>query len=217
MLGYKQRMKLTNALRTRAGAIAKLLNKYNEIAPLLKRPKLSWNDLTLLVSTSGFDLLRDPSGNVNHYKWAQPARRAAVTLYLKVKRAEEEIVRLNVESRRLWTFMADEHTDFVKAIDLASSTEPEFAHTLRQRANYRSLIHQDIVRRMKQMKALPGFSGCLELGQAAHRPPRVLADALPDWVGQDLGGTHLSASGSQADADTHAMFHVLEHLHLSSS
>ena len=208
-------MKITNALRTRSSAVASALKRYNDIAPALKRPKLSWNDLTHLVSTSEFDLLRDPNGVVGNYAWAHPERRQAVTLHLKVKRAREEITRLNIEISRLWTFLADEHIDFEAAISSTYTSDPDFAAALRRRSTYRTLINSDIARRLMHTARLRGFTGSLVLGQALHRPPRSPGDSIPTWsLPQDASVA--SHNENNDDEEAHDMYRVLESLHLSS-
>jgi len=207
-------MKITNALRTRSSTIASALKRYNDIAPALGRPKLTWNDVTHLVSTSEFDLLRDPHSVVGDYEWAKPDVRAAITLHLKVKRAREEIARLNLEIPRLWTFMVDEHTDFEAAICVASITDSDFAAAIQRRSAYRALINADVARRLYQTADLNGFSGSLKLGQAAHRSPRLPTDTVPTWSCPQE--STLNHDSNDNDEEAHAMYQVLESLHLSS-
>jgi hypothetical protein len=41
-------------------------------------------------------------------KWAIPAHREVAAMYFKIIRAWEELTRLNIESRHLWTWIDDE-------------------------------------------------------------------------------------------------------------
>jgi hypothetical protein len=50
-----------------------------------------------MVSLAEFDLLRDTRQDIRQFPWAQPLNREAMNLSFGIKRAKEEILRLNVE------------------------------------------------------------------------------------------------------------------------
>ncbi|KAI0349008.1 hypothetical protein OH77DRAFT_1384823, partial [Trametes cingulata] len=117
-LGYKLREKIGQALKTRAEAIRKALAVYNKNAAALSppRPALTWNDIMNMVSVGEFDLLRDARQDVRNKPWAKRVHRDAMTCHFNVKRAREEIERLDVEIPRLFSYMIDDHVDYVRAI-----------------------------------------------------------------------------------------------------
>jgi hypothetical protein len=82
------------------------------------------------VSIAEFDLLRDTRTDIRRLPWTQPARREAGLLYFGIKRAAEEIRRLNIEITRIITFAIDEHADFYKAIAENCITAPHLAREL---------------------------------------------------------------------------------------
>jgi hypothetical protein len=89
------------------------LNDYNEAAGELDSPRepLTWvNTITL----ADFDLLHDT--HIRLLPWTQPAHREATSLHFGIIQAQEEITQLNVEIRRLVTFMMDDHVDFYHAV-----------------------------------------------------------------------------------------------------
>lgn len=63
------------------------------------RPTLDWDAVVDYSYLSQFELLRDCREDVRQCPWAAPAARMVVQSYLKVRRAEEEIDRLNIEVR----------------------------------------------------------------------------------------------------------------------
>ncbi|KAJ7823341.1 hypothetical protein B0H14DRAFT_3146087 [Mycena olivaceomarginata] len=115
---YKMREKISKALRTRAEAIRTALEKYNSAAAQLNPPwnRLTWAAVIDTVALADFDLLRDTTTDIRKLPWANPADREAMVLYFGTLRAKEEIYRLNIEIRRVITFMADDHVDYLRAI-----------------------------------------------------------------------------------------------------
>ncbi|KAF8169309.1 hypothetical protein K438DRAFT_1774323 [Mycena galopus ATCC 62051] len=63
---------------------------------------------------SEFDILRNPDTTSSIRAWATPAARQLLDSYYKLKRAREEIQRLNIEIRRFVTHMKDERTFLVQ-------------------------------------------------------------------------------------------------------
>ncbi|KAJ7671231.1 hypothetical protein B0H14DRAFT_3102334 [Mycena olivaceomarginata] len=94
--GYKLRKHIAKALQTRSKTI---------------RTALEVVEFTFL---SDFDLLRDLEGNAAIRPWATPAARALMDTHFKILRAKEEIQHLNIEIRRLVTYIRDER-DFLVA------------------------------------------------------------------------------------------------------
>ncbi|KAJ7792184.1 hypothetical protein B0H14DRAFT_3160393 [Mycena olivaceomarginata] len=145
-ISYKMREKLSKALRTRADAIRTALDQYNAAAAQLNPPRerLTWLSVIDTVSLAEFDLLRDTRTDIRSVAWANPVNREAMVLYFGIKRAKEEVLRLNVEMRRLITFMADDHVDFIHAIRTHIAVNPHLAHELSQRWTHRDRIHASI-------------------------------------------------------------------------
>ncbi|KAF7365827.1 hypothetical protein MVEN_00456800 [Mycena venus] len=108
--GYKLRKHIAKALQARSKAVKNVIAKYNEIAESMTPPKptLNWEEVVEYVFLADFDLLREGRDDIRGELWAQPAGRAAMDQHFKLLRADEEIVRLNVEIRRLVMYMADE-------------------------------------------------------------------------------------------------------------
>lgn len=154
-------------MRARAEAIKNALERYNKQAAELDppRPELSWDEVIEMVTLAEFDLLRDARTDIRTEPWADRKNREAMNTLFNLKRAEEEIARLNVEIRRLLTFMLDEHIDYYHAIADHIISDPVFAHELSTRWAYRDRIHSNISARLQQVARLPRFSGNLASGR----------------------------------------------------
>ena len=110
--------KIGKALKTHAEAIRTAIERYNEAATQLNPPreKLTWANVTAIADLAEFDLLKDMCENLQRKPWAKPAVREAIRHHLKVKHANEEIKRLNVEIVRLITYMWDQYQDYQQAV-----------------------------------------------------------------------------------------------------
>ncbi|KAJ6458478.1 hypothetical protein C8R45DRAFT_1110006 [Mycena sanguinolenta] len=201
------------ALKTRADAIHRALNEYNAAAATLNPPRnqLVWAEVVQTVSLAQFDLLRDTRTDIRSLPWTQPARREAALLYFGIKRAKEEIRRLNVEITRLITFGIDEHVDFYNAIANNMLEDPHLARELSEQWKYQSRITEAIVERFVKTSHLPGFSGSLFPGRRLDRDPNInLACPLPLWATDTLGLDQVVVEYEENDGDTAREFNGLD-------
>ena len=152
------------------------------------RPLLSWESVITAVNLADFDLLRSTRQDIRKLEWAQPANREGMVMYFKIKRAKEEISRLNVEIRRLMTYLYDDHVDHYRAVSNNLITDPALAFEVSTRWQYRNKIHEEIVKRLLQTSRLPGFSGSLFHGKRQGRDPSLHVDVpAPFWMTSILG------------------------------
>ena len=198
-LGYKLRDKISKALRTRSGAIQTALKQYNDAAALLNPPRdpLTWSTVLKAATVAEFDLLRDTRTDISRLPWTEPPRREAMTYYFGIKRAREEIVRLNIEITRLITFMFDVHVDYYHAIQRHMIEDPPLARSLSQQWQYEDRINESVVHKLVQASQLPGFTGKLSIGSRIGRDTTLNADIpLPHWASLiDLTNVSSLASG----------------------
>lgn len=84
--------------------------------------------------------------------------------YFKLQRAEEEIIRLNVEIPRLATFMRDENTFLCNNQADIQATNPALAHAIsvHRMEGGRFIMHHTKI--LNQIVALKGYSGGPLLG-----------------------------------------------------
>lgn len=184
-LGYKLREKISKALRTRSGAIKTALQQYNDAAAMLNPPRdpLTWSTILKAATVADFDLLRDTRTDIRYLPWAEPSRREATTYYFGIKRAREEIVRLNIEITRLLTFMFDTHIDYYRAVQRYIIEDPPLARSLSQQWQYHDRINESVVCKLVQTSQLRGFTGKMFIGSRIGRDASFRSGIpSPQWA-----------------------------------
>ena len=181
------------------------------------------------VTVADFDLLHDTRQDIQISDWAQAANCEGTVMYFGIKRAKEEICRLNVEIQRLLTFLYDDYIDHYWAISRYVMTNPSLAHEISTRWCYRQRLHEVIVKRLIQTSKLPGFSGTLFHGERKGRDPTLNANLPPPpWVTEILGISEViimyeeplvtdphAIPAADVDVDTDVFVKLLENLVVS--
>jgi hypothetical protein len=155
-----------------------------------------------MASLAEFDILRDTRQDIRQLPWAQSANREAMNLYFGIKRANEEILRLNVEIRRLVTSMLDAHCHLYSVIQTRhlSDSDPVLAHELSRRWQFQQKIHTIIAEQLVKTSKLTGFTGSLQPGRRmGHRDIHKDNIPLPQWANEILGLAVISRIGDDAD------------------
>jgi hypothetical protein len=137
------------------------------------------------TTLADFDLLRDAHQDIRQQPWTQPSRREAMNLYFGIQRAKEEIIRLNVETRRLITFMIDDHRNYYRTIAANIIVDPALAHELSRQWEYHNNIHSQIASRLRQTSQLKGFTGTLLPGTREGDEPSFMEGGLATPVGDE--------------------------------
>ncbi|KAJ7238461.1 hypothetical protein C8J57DRAFT_1016473, partial [Mycena rebaudengoi] len=108
--GYKLRKHITKALQVRSKAVKAALIRYNMAAGALEewREALQWEQVVEYVFLADFDLLREGQSDIRKEPWALPSGHVAMDKHFDLLRADEELVRLDIEIKRLITHMRDE-------------------------------------------------------------------------------------------------------------
>ncbi|KAG9086850.1 hypothetical protein FS749_003328 [Ceratobasidium sp. UAMH 11750] len=109
-IGYKLRRHISKALKNRSRAIRTAVTRLNSLAKDLglPQPPVVFEDVLRHQFLAEFDFLRICREDVRNERWAQRSVRDAVEARLRIRRAKEERARVEIEARRLATFMADE-------------------------------------------------------------------------------------------------------------
>jgi len=175
--GYKMRKHISKAITRRSSTICLALEKYNKLAPLQRppRPILDYSEVIGYASLGEFSLLKHSRYDILAKPWAIPENRAMATKYFRLVRAQEELVRLNVEVRWLqhWVEYDDKKIlDVLTSLtydnaghsDILLAAELNVEYARRRRIND---LHRQ---RLQKIYQLPGFSG--------ERPCHVLTDEL---------------------------------------
>ena len=120
------RTHITKALQTRSQAIRNALKRYNAAANKLQPPReqLTYRSIIEYSFIGDFSLLKASRQDIHLQDWARPAVHEAMRKHFQLLRAQEEIVWLNVEIRRLHTAVHDESQDVARCIkDLTTSSD----------------------------------------------------------------------------------------------
>lgn len=166
--GYKLRRHIGHALKARSQAIRTALDQYNAAAAKLPRTlgksQLKWDEVVEYSFLADFELLRDTRDDVSKKLWSKPAARQAMDQYFKIERAREEIERLNIEIRRLATYMVDEHAFLIKKEMEVQEENPQLAHQIKLHRLEKGRFNKLHVQRFQVLSKLQGFTGTLEPG-----------------------------------------------------
>ncbi|KAF9037083.1 hypothetical protein BJ165DRAFT_1353764, partial [Panaeolus papilionaceus] len=164
--GYKLRKHIGNALKTRSQAIRNALERYNAAASALNPPKphLAWDSVVEYAFLADFDLLSETRSDIRERAWAKAASRALLDQYFKIKRAREEIQRLNVEIPRLVTFIRDEEALLLGKEKELLPHKPALAHQIRQKRLALEQLNDVHLRKLQKLSLLPGFTGSISPG-----------------------------------------------------
>ncbi|KAH7905910.1 hypothetical protein BJ138DRAFT_1226137 [Hygrophoropsis aurantiaca] len=164
--GYKLRKHIGKALQARSAAIRTALDRYNAAAQALTPPRrqLKLDEVVEYTFLADFDLLRESRQDVSQRPWATPAARLAMDSYFKMCRAREEIQRLNIEIRRVVTYLQDEDK-YLRACELQlHASHPALAHQVSIQRKIRARFNAYHLRRINDIAALPGFTGTISPG-----------------------------------------------------
>ena len=197
---------MAKSLQTRSKTIRRAIAVYNKAAANLvpPRPPLNWSDVSHYGLIEQYAMLRASNTDLSSKHWSQPVYREILKCRRRIARAQEEIVRCNVETRRLHTSIYDYTSHFKKtARKLKDENSPMYAAVsaliLRQ-----NRMHKALLKRVHQIYGLVGFTGIPYRGVSVRHeaaPPTTNDDS--DDVGD--GGLMLvgdnDGNGNNNDGD----------------
>ncbi|KAK0209944.1 hypothetical protein IW262DRAFT_1450714 [Armillaria fumosa] len=160
--GYKMRKHIGKALKARSQAIRTALSQYNAAAAALSppRPPLQWDRVVEYAFLADFDLLQD---------WATPAGRQAMDTYFKIHRVKEEIKHLNIEIRRVITYMRTEDAYLHQREAAITDTDATLALQISLYRKGRERFYGTHMRWFYTLSKDVGFTGSIGLGIVAAR------------------------------------------------
>ncbi|KAF7785028.1 hypothetical protein Agabi119p4_1193 [Agaricus bisporus var. burnettii] len=184
--GYKLRKHIGNALRQRSQAIRNAIDRYNSAAAELNPPreKLTWDKVVDYAFLTDFSLLRDCREDITQRPWARPHSRVLMDQYFKIIRAREEIKRVNIEIRRVITYLHDEDCYLRLMEEKAYQSDSLIAHQIRH-LRLKTMRFKDLhMRRFLKLAGSPNFSGSVIPGQSLDRTRHI--DRGIDHDGSDI-------------------------------
>ncbi|KAJ7779945.1 hypothetical protein B0H16DRAFT_1830520 [Mycena metata] len=187
--GYKMRKHIAKALQTRSEAVKNAINRYNISAASLDPPvpQLTWEEVVDYAFLADFDFLRATDGELLDQPWTRPSYRLAMNSYFKILRAKEEIKRLNVEIRRVVTWICDED-EFLRGCE-AQAQDKGTAALIRKHRMEQGQFDAGHMDRFVKLSKKRGFTGYIMAGTAKSRrhqdnmdvdEPVVVSDPEPD-------------------------------------
>lgn len=167
------RTHLSKSLQTRSQAIRTAIDKYNAARAKLPEPRpaeLTAKQVLEYVFIAEFDLLRDSRCSVRDQPWARPAEREATIAYFKLKRSQEELVRVELEIRRLRSFIRDVDAHMHRLLDTLAASDPALAVQMHRRAQLQFAQNKAHLTRLASLRAMYASSGKLNTAEAAQSP-----------------------------------------------
>jgi hypothetical protein len=203
------RRQISNHLKTRSQTIRTAVNAYNKAASELQPPResIKYADVISLVFLAHFDLLHySQSGNdIRKEPWADPATRVLTDKYFELNCAKEEIVRLNIEWRRVYAWLVDERKLYLATVDYLSKTEDKLlCELLRARWKEVEQVHRVTWRWLLRTKGLPYFSANTTRGHAVDKVvpnPELLQCPQLDTVEEGNNTSMANTSGGEEEQD----------------
>ncbi|KAG2068067.1 hypothetical protein BDR04DRAFT_1025593, partial [Suillus decipiens] len=140
---YKMRTQILKFLQMHCHAIQNAVKKYNEAVVKLEppRPTLEWSKVSHYQFLDEFTLLRNTRHDIHDKPWAKLAICETMCQHQRIQRAHEEILRCNVEIRRLHSAILDEQCHFKKVIRELEATGSPLLVVVQEAAKIRTLVN----------------------------------------------------------------------------
>ena len=192
---------------------------------------LKWEEVIEYAFLSDFNLLRDGRQDISKFPWASPMGHHAMDLHFKMCRAREEIQWLNIEIRRLVTYIRDEEKYLHECESRLKVIHPGLAHQVSHQCNVRGRFTLKHLKHLRNVANLPGFSRTIVPGESMmtgpgesagpvsiHIPTCMLRDCPMD-IADTLGGGTETENDWEDEEDAEDMaesvsraFHDLLHI-----
>lgn len=151
---------MAKALQTRSRAIRRAITTYNAAAAFdPPRPRLDWSNISHYGLVEQYAILRNLDVDASEKPWVQPVYREILKTRRRIVRAKEEILRCNVEARRLYTSIHDEAALFQKTLKQLRLDQNPILPVMTSFIHRRTGVNKTLLKRLRQIHALPGFSG----------------------------------------------------------
>ncbi|KAG9077568.1 hypothetical protein FRC06_008838 [Ceratobasidium sp. 370] len=163
-LGYKMRMHIMQAINNHSAALKSALKRYNDAASKVGLQAISWETLTSISMLADFDLLRGSRTGILEEEWARPSNRRAAEEYQYIMRAKEEILRLNIEVRRVHTAISDEQQMLPEIVEQIAATSPELQWAANRYVEQRLKVNNYIMHELNILMRSKQYTGLRNTG-----------------------------------------------------
>lgn len=193
------RVQISRHLKVRAKTIRSAIKNYNSAAAALQEPekKLDIKKVLNMVFLAEFDNLRYSryGSAIKGKEWSKPSVRVLTDKSFELLRAKEELVRLDVEWRRVRTSIQDERALYLATIDcLRSAGQLDLSSVLNVRWTRVERCHRIIQHWLLKTYRLEGFTASTSSGVAVEREKGCAellsfsSNGLVDTQGISIGG-----------------------------
>ena len=190
------RTHIAKAIQTRSKAIRRAVARYNKAAAKLSPPRdpLDWSKMSKVGYIEELTMLRCTRNDVRDRPWVKPVFREMLKTRHRIARAKEEIVRCNVETRRVYTAILDETILFRRVTTQLKSTNSLLYGALRDFATRRTGVNRLLLSHIRKVHSLPGFTG------ERTRGVREGASVTP-VENEDVGDTELDEENEEEEEE----------------
>jgi ribosomal protein S8 len=204
--GYKARTHIAKSLQRRCKAIQNAVKTYNAAALDLDppRPTVDWTAVSHYNFIEEFSLLRDTRQDIYSRRWAQPVIRDLMKRAQRITRAHEEIIRCNVELRRLHTWILDENKSFAATLQQLKNGGEILYYAVLDFCSRRYRINRELLVRIAQTQSLEGFTGTTTPGARKNLDVNSVTDVQSIATVATAAETDAAAVAAATEADTAA-------------
>lgn len=157
---------------------------YNDAACELipPRPTVDWTAVTKYNFIQEFALLADTRQDSRDKPWTKPEARQALRLHRRIKQSRTELIRCNVQVRRMHTSIHDEDISFDKVLkELQAKLDP-IRGAVEHFITYRRRMNMVALKWVYWIHRIEGFSGsktvgCRKGGVSHGVSERILEDS----------------------------------------
>ena len=152
---------MAKQLQTRSKTIRRAIGAYNKAAQDLERPRpsLKWDDVSHYGLVEQYALLKASDTTLDNEQWSKPIHREILKCRHRIARAREELTRCNIETRRLHTGIYDETVHFKKVLRGLKDDGGATYEALKDYAVRRTAVNKALLKRVRQIHSLVGFTG----------------------------------------------------------
>ena len=172
---------MAKSLQTRSKTIRKAIQEYNTAAAAMSPPRLTldWSDVSHYGLMEQYAILKASNTDISNKQWAQPLYREILKCRRRIARAREEVTRCNVEARRLHTGIYDDAIHFKRVVRGLKETNDPMYEAVKNFARRRNATHRALLKRIRKIYALPGFTGEASPGVRLGRDTSQVTGAPP--------------------------------------
>ncbi|KAG1780889.1 hypothetical protein EV702DRAFT_1193717 [Suillus placidus] len=123
------------------------------------RPTLEWSKVSHYQFLDEFTLLCNTRQDIYDKPWAKPAIHETMCQHQCIQRAHKEILRCNVEIRRLHSAILDEQRHFKKVIGELEAAGSPLLVVVQEATKICTLVDRQLLVCITQVYSLPGFTG----------------------------------------------------------